>query len=79
MVLFIVENADDSKPREYLLHLIEDVKLTELIITNTGDTLFYFDPSNKTKTTTKGFLGYVIQITDALEKFYNKERLKVEK
>lgn len=78
-MMFIIENADDSKPREYLLHMIDDVKLTDLIIKNTDDTLFYFDSSNKTKTTTKGFLGYVIQIADALEKFYKKEKLKIEK
>lgn len=41
------------------------------MIHQVGDSLFYFDKvKNPDRTTTKGYLGYVIKISDAIEKFY---------
>lgn len=38
-----------------------------------GDTNYYFDKEkHPSRSTTKGFLGYTIKITDALEKFFLK-------
>lgn len=72
IMLFIIQNSDKSKIRAYLKHLLCDQKLTEQMISQVGDTFFYFNKDKyPDRNTTKGNLGYIIKIADAIEKFYD--------
>lgn len=56
---------------KYVEYLLRHVKLSEMLVREVGDSLYYFDKQNNpNKHTTKGFLGYAIKITDTLERFF---------